>query len=217
MPGYVRIQLARLAAVLAVCAALGAGSALAAKSGFSGHDAKAPIQFSADRLEVKKDGKVAVFTGKVEAVQGDMTLLADEVRVYYQEADKNAKNAAANKASGDKASGGTAGGDKAQNGGITGSVTRIDSRGNVRLSSRGDTADGDWAVYDVGRQLVTMGGRVVLRQAGTVVRGSRLELNLDTGKANFQGLPNLQGEQRVRGEFVPATGNSSSAAPKKSK
>jgi lipopolysaccharide export system protein LptA len=186
MPHYRKTYLARLLAAAVLCVAA-AGGALAAKNGFSDHDAKDPIQFSADRLEVKKEGSVAVFTGKVEAVQGDMTLLADEVRVYYE--------------GGQKTEGG-------QSSGLSGSVSRIDSRGNVRITSRGDSAEGDWAVYDVPRQLVTMGGRVVLRQGGTVVRGSRLELNLDSGKANFQGLPNLQGEQRVRGEFVPATGGS---------
>jgi lipopolysaccharide export system protein LptA len=169
-----------------------APAAMAAQNGFSNHDAKDPIQFSADRLEVKKEGQVASFIGKVEAVQGDMTLLGDEVRVYYQDNPAGAGQAS----------------------GLTGSVTRLDSRGNVRITSRGDTAEGDWAVYDIGRQLVTMGGRVVLRQGDSVVRGSRLEINLDSGKARFQGLPDLAGEQRVRGEFTPATGNKPASTPK---
>ncbi|MEN3951330.1 LptA/OstA family protein [Iodidimonas sp. SYSU 1G8] len=170
-----------------------APAAMAAQNGFSNHDAKDPIQFSADRLEVKKEGQVASFIGKVEAVQGDMTLLGDEVRVYYQDNPAGAGQAKS---------------------GLTGSVTRLDSRGNVRITSRGDTAEGDWAVYDIGRQLVTMGGRVVLRQGDSVVRGSRLEINLDSGKARFQGLPDLAGEQRVRGEFTPATGNKPATTPK---
>ncbi len=171
----------------ALVAAIPFAAWAAAKTGFSGHDAKQPIEFSADRLEVQKEGSVAMFTGKVEAIQGEMTLLSDEVRVYYQ---------TGNEQSGQVKSG------------LTGSVSRIDSRGNVRITSRGDTAEGDWAVYDVARQLVTMGGRVVLHQGGSVVRGSRMELNLDTGQARVQGVASTQGDQRVRGEFTPATGDS---------
>jgi len=191
----------RLALALLFATALAVPAAQAAKTGFSSHNAKDPIEFSADRLEVQKEGSVAMFLGKVEAIQGDMTLLSDEVRVYYQ-------------------TGGKSGPDEASSS-LTGSVTRIDSRGNVRITSRGDKAEGDWAVYDVGRQLVTMGGRVVLHQGGSVVRGSRLELNLDTGQTRVQGMASTQGDQRVRGEFTPATKNKEGtadtkpAAPKK--
>jgi lipopolysaccharide export system protein LptA len=172
-------RFSRPALALAVGLVGAAGAAMAAQTGFSGHDGKAPIQFSADRLEVRKEGKVATFLGKVEAIQGNLSLFSDEVRVYYEDAGGGGE-------------------------GMSGSVTRIDSRGNVRVTSRGDTAEGDWAVYDIGRRLVTLGGRVVLRQGDSVVRGSRLELNLDSGRARFQGLPDTDGEQRVRGEFTPA-------------
>ncbi|MEN3976479.1 LptA/OstA family protein [Emcibacter sp. SYSU 3D8] len=199
MPNW-KSQGYRLALACALAASVAVPMAMAAKTGFSSHDANDPIQFSADRLEIQKEGSVAMFLGKVEAIQGDMTLLSDEVRVYYQ------------------TGGGNQGG---VSGGLTGSVTRIDSRGNVRITSRGDTAQGDWAVYDVGRQLVTMGGRVVLHQGGSVVRGSRLELNLDSGQARVQGMASTQGDQRVRGEFTPATkskegtsGTGPDAAPK---
>lgn len=193
LEGKMRIH-SRLALALLFATALAVPAALAAKTGFSSHNAKDPIEFSADRLEVQKEGSVAMFLGKVEAIQGDMTLLSDEVRVYYQTGkDKSGQEESS----------------------LTGSVTRIDSRGNVRITSRGDKAEGDWAVYDIGRQLVTMGGRVVLHQGGSVVRGSRLELNLDTGQTRVQGMASTQGDQRVRGEFTPATKNKEGTADTK--
>lgn len=193
-----------LALVLAVVGMVAAPAAMgAAKTGFSGHNSKDPINFSADRLEVQKEGSVATFLGKVEAIQGDMTLLSDEVRVYYQTGNKAQQPEAAAPAPG------------ATNNSLVGSVTRIDSRGNVRIISRGDTAEGDWAVYDVGRQLVTMGGRVVLHQGGSVVRGSRLELNLDSGQARVVGVPSVQGEQRVTGQFTPTTNNKPGSSDQK--
>jgi lipopolysaccharide export system protein LptA len=209
MPNMNRSFSSKLAWALALVT-VAALPAMAAQTGFSNHNSKDPIQFSADRLEVQNEGSVAKFMGKVEAIQGDMTLWSDEVRVYYQDSKT-------------KAAGATPAPKPSTSSGMTGSVTRIDSRGNVRITSRGDTAEGDWAVYDVGRQLVTMGGRVVLHQGESVVRGSRLELNLNSGQARVVGLPDLQGEQRVRGEFTPATNNKgtsdkkSDAAPKKDK
>ncbi len=199
MPNGKILSPSTLALALLLASAVAVPAALAAKTGFSNHDAKDPIEFSADRLEVQKEGSVAMFLGKVEAIQGDMTLLSDEVRVYYETGAKSGEASSS----------------------LIGSVTRIDSRGNVRITSRGDTAEGDWAVYDVGRQLVTMGGRVVLHQGGSVVRGSRLELNLDTGQTRVQGMASTQGDQRVRGEFTPATktkegtAEAKPAAPKK--
>ena len=156
--------------------------AQAVETGFSDHDPNDPIQFSADRLEIKREGRVATFTGNVEAVQGDMTLLAREVRVYYQDADGN------------------------DSAGLGGSVARIDTRGNVRLSSRGDQARGDWAVYDVERRLVTVGGNVTFQQGENTISGNRLELDLESGQGRFRGRPDTGGggETRVRGEFVPA-------------
>ena len=164
---------------------LGTGThANAAKSGFSDHKTDDPIRFSANKLEVKKEGRVATFSGDVEAIQGDLTLLAQEIRVYYSD---------------------NSDGDKDGKGGLGGSVSRIDTKGKVHISSRGDTATGDWAVYDVERRIVTVGGKVVLQQGETVVRGNRLELDLDSGQSRFRGQPSSASDQRVTGEFTPAT------------
>ncbi|MDA0338996.1 MAG: hypothetical protein O2910_04040 [Proteobacteria bacterium] len=156
----------------------------AATSGFSDHKTDDPIRFSANKLEVKKEGRVATFSGDVEAIQGDLTLLAQEIRVYYSDSSD---------------------GDKDDKGGLGGSVSRIDTKGKVHISSRGDTATGDWAVYDVERRIVTVGGKVVLQQGETVIRGNRLELDLDSGQSRFRGQPSGTTDQRVTGELTPAT------------
>jgi lipopolysaccharide export system protein LptA len=78
----------------------------------------------------------------------------------------------------------------------------------VKLTSRGDTVRGQWAVYDVTRKIVTLGGNVELQQGDTVVKGDRLELDLASGKSRIQGLDSTGGEQRVRGEFTPVSSDS---------
>jgi lipopolysaccharide export system protein LptA len=89
--------------------------------------------------------------------------------------------------------------------GFGGSITRIDTSGNVVIESRGDTATGDWAVYDIPRKIVTLGGQVVLTRQDAVLRGSRLELDLVNGRSTIQSSETSPGDTRVRGEFTPAS------------
>jgi lipopolysaccharide export system protein LptA len=63
-----------------------AGSALAQASvGFDtgDRDAETPVEVTADRLDVNQTDGIAVFTGNVVVVQGDLRLTADRVRVEY--------------------------------------------------------------------------------------------------------------------------------------
>ena len=48
------------------------------------HDSKLPIEITADSLEVLQDDKVATFLGNVDAVQGDLVLNSDQLRVHYR-------------------------------------------------------------------------------------------------------------------------------------
>ncbi len=158
-----------------------------AQIGFANHNTEDPIQFTADRLEVKKQGRVAAFIGNVNARQGELSLSADIVKVYYQRPETDEDD------------------DTEDIGGFGGSISRIDTSGNVVIESRGDTATGDWAVYDIPRKIVTLGGQVVLTRQGTVLRGSRLELDLVNGRSTIQSSEASQGDNRVRGEFTPAS------------
>jgi len=167
-----------------------------AETGFTNHNPDDPISFTADRLEVKKEGRVAAFIGNVDAVQGDLLLSADVVKVYYKRPETDDDEADID----DEGPTGLAG--------FGGSVGRIDTSGNVKIESRGDTATGDWAVYDIARKIVTIGGNVVLTRQETVLTGSRLELDLENGRSTIQSSQTMpgggQGDGRVRGEFTPS-------------
>lgn len=143
------------------------------------HNVNTPIEFSADRLEVRRDGKVAVFSGKVNATQGDLDLKADEVRVFYNE----------NRAPGDG---------RRQN--VTSAVSRIDTAGNVTVRTPREQAAGDWAIYDVPRRLMTLGGTVTLQRGDTVIMGNRLVIDFDSG---FSRIESAGGKGRVEGSFTP--------------
>lgn len=179
MPGRGWVYRGRvLATALLVCSAWLAlpGEAQGAPANF---DANEPINFSADRLEVAEEEHIATFTGNVRAVQSDFSLAADSVKVYYRSGSEGASVV-----------------------GAGGSVSRIDINGNVRIESQGDLARGDWAIYDVDRSIVIMGGQVTLQRGDTVIRGSRLELDLNTGRTRFAAIPLPGKDQRVEGTFT---------------
>lgn len=158
------------------------------------HDSSLPIEITADSLEVLQEQKTATFTGNVDAVQGDMVLSADQLRVHYQ---------------------GDGGGAPAAEG--AGSIRRIEADGNVFLSSPRETAQGAAGVYDVQSSQLTIEGSVVLTQGDNVIRGQRLEVDLVSGRSRMvAAVPSTAGgsaPERVRALFVPEDKTKPAAGP----
>lgn len=145
--------------------------------GFSTDPTK-PIEIEADSLEVAQDQQTATFIGNVKATQGTLILNAAKLKVSYAEsADGNTE------------------------------VTRIDATGAVHISSANDqSANGDWAIYQVKDETITMGDAVILRQGPNIIRGARLAINLATGRAKVDARAvggASGGDGRVRGLFQP--------------
>lgn len=144
-------------------------------------DPDAPIEIEADTLEVEQGSQTATFIGNVVAVQGTIRMASDRLRVHYAE----------------------------QSDGTTSKteITRIRATGNVHVMSEDDqSADGEWALYEVASEVITMGDAVVLRQGENVIRGQGLTINLQSGQARVDGGVNTStgtegGSGRVRGLF----------------
>lgn len=168
---------------LSFCVAIAAAQTL-------DHDSSLPIQISANSLEVEQEEQIATFAGDVDAVQGDLVLSADTLRVHYE-----GKGSAIGLAAGS----GNA-------------IRQIDAEGHVVISSPDETAEGDHGTYDVPAKLVTLEGQVVLTRGANVIRGERLELDLVTGKSRMVGAETsiAGGDQktstgRVKALFTPKT------------
>lgn len=180
---------------------LAGGMALAQESvsALKEHDTRSPIDISADRLEVRSKDDIAVFEGRVEAVQKDLTLKADRITVYY-----------------DKAAGQKTG---ATNSGESPPISRIDAAGKVTLVSPSETVAANWGVYDMVERIVTLGGAVVLNRGDVVVRGDRLQVNLESGVTRLETVASGPGateeKGRVRGRFLPSDKNPSGGAQEK--
>ena len=89
-------------------------------------------------------------------------------------------------------------------------IRRLDAAGGVVVTSPSETARGNFAVYDLDRKLITLIGDVRLARAGSTINGSRLLIDLNSGRAVVDGgAPGVgQGGGRVTGRFtVPQRGS----------
>lgn len=102
-----------------------------------------------------------------------------------------------------------------QSGGIE--IDRIDASGGVDVRRGSDRAQGEVAIYDLDRRLITLIGNVTLTQNANVLRGGRVIIDLNSGRATIDGratggdsAPGVSGgaSGRVSGTFtVPQRGN----------
>ena len=147
------------------------GQAADAKSLSKAKKSKQPVNIEADSMEVLDKKKQAIFTGKVHAKRDDVTLTADKLVVDYVD---------------------TVGADKKKKT----EVTFLNATGHVVIITAKQRITGSWAKMDVKGDLLTVGGRVVVRQDKTVLKGKKLVVNLKTNRSQMTG-------GRVKGTFVP--------------
>jgi lipopolysaccharide export system protein LptA len=146
-------------------------------------DGAAPIEIVADSLVVRQDERLAIFSGNVDATQGERSLRADELKVFYA----------------DERAGGGQG------------IRRIEASGRVVVAEPGQTAQGDRGVYDPTAGRIRLDGNVVLTRGDNVVRGGQLEMDLATGTATVRAArPGGPPGERVRALFVPQEGRGES-------
>ncbi|MEO7787229.1 MAG: LptA/OstA family protein [Sphingomicrobium sp.] len=143
-------------------------------SALKGHDSNAPVDVSADRMEVQDRADRAVMAGNVHVKQQELTLDTARLTIAYTNG---------------------AGGLQMQ---------RLDASGGVVVKSPTETATGAFGVYDLQRKLITLIGGVQLQREQSRISGSRLVIDLTTGRAVVDGgAPGLGGSGgRVTGHFI---------------
>jgi LPS export ABC transporter protein LptC/lipopolysaccharide transport protein LptA len=140
-------------------------------------DPKAPVEVTADSLDVNDQRKVAIFRGDVDATQDTFKILCAQLTAFYkgQAGLVDAVNSNAPSDNGPKTST---------------ELTRIEARKDVRVTSKdGQTATGDWADFDTKTNKVVMGGNVVLSRGKNMVRGTRLLIDMTTGESKIDTAP----------------------------
>lgn len=142
------------------------------RTALGGLDTGAPIDFDADRIEVRDEVNQAILIGGVVIRQGRLTLNADRVTVLYTRTGQNPE------------------------------MQRLNAAGRVKLVSPSETATSTSAIYDVSAKLITMLGNVVLRREGSNLNGQRLVLNLASGATSFDARTATNTSGRVSGTFT---------------
>ena len=163
--------------VLAGTAALAQTQQVQPVSALKGHNSNAPVDVTAERIEVQDRADRAIFAGNVHVTQAELTLDTPRLTVAY--------------------SGGTGGDSNVQ-------IRRLDAAGGVGIKSPSETARGDFGIYDLDRKLITLIGNVQLNRDQNQVNGARLVIDLDSGRAVVDGGPPgvNQSGGRVTGHFT---------------
>lgn len=150
-------------------------------------DTSQPIEITADALEVLQKEQKAVFKGNVLAKQGVLQLTSDSMVVHYHTTEDNKQES-----------------DQA--------VSRIEVVGNVFLATPEESARGHRGIYDVDGNVIKMRGDVVLTKGKSVIKGDKLDYDLETGLSHLVGDQGVSQKEtgepsatggRVRGLFVP--------------
>ncbi|MBV8908450.1 MAG: OstA family protein [Sphingomonas sp.] len=146
-------------------------------SALKGHNSNAPVDVTAERIEVQDRADRAIFAGNVHVTQAELTLDTPRLTVAY--------------------SGGQGAGSNVQ-------IRRLDAAGGVVVKSPSETAKGDFGVYDLDRKLITLIGNVQLNRDQNQVNGARLVIDLESGRAVVDGGPPgvNQSGGRVTGHFT---------------
>lgn len=147
-------------------------------------DPNAPMDVEADTLDVFDTEKRAVFHGNVKSQQGDVVIRTVEMIAFY---------------TGQAGLGLSGGGDEA--GKTPSQLTRVEAKQKVLILTKdGQSASGDWAIFDTRSNTVLMGDNVTVSRGKDVAQGPRLKIDLTTGMYRFE----LE-QEAPSAQAVPAT------------
>lgn len=169
-----------------------------ALQGFSQNRNK-PISIDAATLEVRDKDRIATFSGDVKVVQGDTTMRAKTLVVYYDADPPPAGKTPAPKAA-KAAVPGPAGASQ---------IKRLEAKGGVTVTQKDQTVTGDRGTFDMRSNTVTVEGGIVLTNGDNVLRGEKLSVDLTSGISRID--PGKGG--RVQGLFKSKPGAESGPAP----
>jgi lipopolysaccharide export system protein LptA len=142
-------------------------------------NSQAPVDITADQLELVNSQCSALYRGGAEALQETSRLRADQLKIIYAPA--------------------PAGGGK---NGCSSDLLRMEATGSVFYVTPDQRVRGDQAVYDAKAQTLTVTGSVAASRGQDVMKGERLVVNTVSGDARMEGGGERSG-RRVRTVIYP--------------
>ncbi len=181
--------------------------------------ATSPCRFRAGSLEVRGKDKTAVWTGEVKVVQGDTTMRAKTLTVFY-DGDQAKVIRALTRAARRLSLRYRRCVRRRRVRAATQSIRRLEAKGSVIVTQKDQTVTGESAVFDMTSNTVTMGGGVRADPGSEcperrAADGQSDDRHLE-GRESSQGgrVTGMfqAGSDRRQGDFVPARGSSPPAA-----
>ena len=155
-----------------------------------------PLHITASRLEADQKAGLVTFSGQVKAQQGDSTLYADQLQVYFQPPPPTPPGAPAAACAPKEKAGlsplSDLGGEK---------ITRIVARGQVRFVQEDRVATGKEAIYYKDREEVVLLGNPQVWRAENTLKGEKIIFNLKDNKMQVESSP----QKRVEAHLYSAT------------
>lgn len=124
------------------------------------HDSSAPVEVTADQLDIDQKNGIAVFTGNVLVGQAELRMRSPRLRVEYA---------------------------RKSEGGSGGEIEHMIATGGVILTNRDAVAESREADYTVSTGEVVMTGDVVITQEQNVLAGDRFVVQLKGGTGVMTG------------------------------
>jgi len=123
---------------------------------------KQPVDIESDTMEIIDEKKQAIFTGKVVATRGKVTLHAPKLVVdFIKEKNKKGKEKTV--------------------------VTFLNATGGVLIITSTQRITGKWARMDVKADKAVVGDNVVVKQGSSIIKGNKLKVNLKTDHSEMTG------------------------------
>ena len=124
---------------------------------------KGPVQIESDKLEVRENENIAVFTGNVAVVQDKTLLKAGKLIVYYADDGGSATTGSA-------------------------SIDRLEATEKVYMKSENQIATGDVGTFDMKSEVLVLSGKqVVLTEGENIATGCKLTVQMKSGLAKLDG------------------------------
>ncbi len=128
-----------------------------------------PIQIEADKMTAVEQSQSVIFSGNVDARQGDVRIRSDEMTVFYVENKGKDKKKAKSTAK-----------DAQQ-------VEKIVCKGNVEVTSDEWLGTSDIMRYFSKKNLVQLIGNAKAYKGQNMVQGEQIDYNLKTGQSEVKG------------------------------
>jgi lipopolysaccharide export system protein LptA len=148
-------------------------------------DKDRPIEIVANRMDAYNEKKLVIFTGNAVATQGDRTIKADQLFVYYKK----------NSGDSDRA--------RAKNVDQAGDLDKIEAKGHVMITQDGRLVTADNGVFYHDAQQIAVTGNAVMSEGGNVIRGEKIIVFLNENRGIVEGAAN----KRVTATIYPSEKN----------